>query len=199
MVDENVLRAEPKPVAPAQLELVSDADRLFRSRLEASIDAGYRLAAVILGDRREAEDVAHDAAERAWRARASLRRADSFEAWFQRIIVNACRDRMRRRRSMPSFVSVDAAGEAVLGSSASTLDPFSASLQRDALVRALALLGPEQRIVIVLRFYLDLEIDEIARRLGARSGTVKSRLHRGLKELRAGWDAAQRQEEAAER
>jgi RNA polymerase sigma factor (sigma-70 family) len=64
--------------------------------------------------------------------------------------------------------------------------------ERDALARALEQLSDDQRVVITMRFYLDLEVEEIARRLGTRSGTVKSRLHRSLRLLRAAWYAAER-------
>ena len=64
-------------------------DRLLASHLEQS----YVLAAVILGDESEAEDALQDAAEKAWRSLDQLLDADQIEAWFQRIVVNACRDR----------------------------------------------------------------------------------------------------------
>ena len=67
-------------------------------------------------------------------------------------------------------------------------DPFGAMASRDAIARGFARLNVDQRVVVALRFYLDLEVDEIARRVGTRPGTVKSRLHRALKTLRASWE-----------
>jgi DNA-directed RNA polymerase specialized sigma24 family protein len=140
MAEESVLLAEPKPAPTAPVAIVS-AEAIFRSRLEAGLEGGYRLASVILGDRSEAEDATHDAAERAWRSRSSLRDIERFDAWFQRIIVNACRDRMRSRRSTTMLVSVDGAGGAPRTALADpTSDPFSSSLERDALLQALRLL-----------------------------------------------------------
>jgi RNA polymerase sigma-70 factor (ECF subfamily) len=55
---------------------------------------------------------------------------------------------------------------------------------------AMAELAPDQRVVVALRFYRDLSIDQIAARLGVRQGTVKSRLHRGLRGLRTSLDQA---------
>ena len=196
MAEVNALTSDTEATAaePAR----TSTDSWFRERLELSVERGYRLASVIIGESGEAEDVTHDALERAWRSRTSLRDPDRFEAWFSRILVNACRDRMRKRRSAPRQISIDSA--AAHGSHAlevPSTDPFGGDAQRDALRRALDHLVPDQRIVIALRFYLDLEIDEIARRLGTRPGTVKSRLHRGLRELRAAWDAGERP--AAER
>ena len=64
--------------------------------------------------------------------------------------------------------------------------------ERQALAQALAELTPEHRTVIALRYVADLPTDEIAKRLGERPGTVRSRLHYALRELRAAHDAAQR-------
>ncbi len=164
-----------------------DADDFFRSRLEKSLAAGYRLAAVILGNSADAEDATQDALARAWQSRDRLRDVDRFDAWFQRIVVNACRDRLRRRRAGPTFLPINASHDdaRVAG------DPAGVGTERAAMSAALDLLNPDQRIAIVLRFYLDLEVDEIARRLGTRPGTIKSRLHRGLGQLRIAWEGEQ--------
>ena len=61
---------------------------------------------------------------------------------------------------------------------------------RGLLWPAMAQLAPDQRVVVALRFYRDLSIDQIAARLGVRAGTVKSRLHRALRELRISLDQA---------
>lgn len=180
MSNQRVLLAS----AEGTVDDVIDADDIFRWRLENSVAAGYRLAAVILGNHADAEDAAQDAVARAWQSRGRLRDAEHFDAWFQRIVVNACRDRLRRRRTGPRFLSISARDEQV-----SVMDdPAGASVARAALSGALDLLNPDQRIAIVMRFYLDLEVDEIARRLGTRPGTIKSRLHRGLKQLRVAWE-----------
>ena len=55
---------------------------------------------------------------------------------------------------------------------------------REAMGRAFTRLSPEHRIVIVLRYYLDLTVDQIAERVGVPAGTVKSRLHHAIGELR---------------
>ena len=62
---------------------------------------------------------------------------------------------------------------------------------RDELERAFARLEPDHVVVIALRFFADLPIGEIARRLGIPEGTVKSRLHNGLKQLKAAVEANQ--------
>jgi RNA polymerase sigma-70 factor (ECF subfamily) len=66
--------------------------------------------------------------------------------------------------------------------------------EREALAGALTALSPDHRLVIVLRFYADLSLEQIAERTGERLGTVKSRLHYALEALRAAYDAASRED-----
>jgi RNA polymerase sigma-70 factor (ECF subfamily) len=63
-------------------------------------------------------------------------------------------------------------------------DPFQAFLDRDVLLRGLARLSADERAVVVLRFWADLPLDEIADRLDWPLGSVKSRLHRAMGRLR---------------
>jgi RNA polymerase sigma-70 factor (ECF subfamily) len=188
MANEPALMAANRGVRRVAEADATETDAVFRAHLEASLAGGYRLASVILGNPADAEDVTQDAVERAWRSRGSLREIDRFEAWFQRIVVNACRDRVRRRRAMPVFVEVRSTDADVAHSGTRANDPYADTAERDAVRAALARINVDQRAVVAMRFYLDLEIDEIARRLGTRPGTVKSRLHRGLKVLRAAWE-----------
>jgi RNA polymerase sigma-70 factor, ECF subfamily len=155
----------------------------FTELTDHHLDASYRLAALLLGNIADAEDATHDAAVLAWQRWPSLRDPERFGAWFQRILVNVCRDRMRRhrlRRIVPE------------SEDRRSVDPFEGHAERTALRDSLDRLTPEHRVVVVLRFFADLTIDEIADRTGERSGTVKSRLHYALSELRAAYDAADR-------
>lgn len=156
----------------------------FGQLTDRQLDASFRLAALILGDRSEAEDAVHDALVSAWRNWASLRDPGRFDAWFGRIVTNVCRDRTRRRRLSP-IVIADLADRPAP-------DELDRVPERDALRRALRQLEVDHRIVIVLRYFEDLTVDEIADRLGERPGTVKSRLHYALRSLRAACDAAER-------
>lgn len=149
----------------------------FLALAHQHLDASYRLAHAILRERAEAEDATHDAFVIAWRKWDSLRDRALFERWFDRILVNTCRNRLRsmsRRRI----------GETATVAPVSGPDPYGQVHERDTLWPAIAGLTPDQRIVVSLRFYKDLSIDEIANRMGVRPGTVKSRLHRALRDLR---------------
>jgi len=150
----------------------------FRALADVHLPAAYRLARAILDDPFDAEDATHDAFERAWKAWHTLRDPARFEPWFDRILVNTCRNRLHRRRIIGFVHDVSADLRAAD-------DPASATDVRDAIGRAVARLTVDQRLVVALRFYLDLPIDEIAFRTGVPAGTVKSRLHHAVQALRA--------------
>ena len=81
----------------------------------------------------------------------------------------------------------------------SVADPTSAIADRDQLERGFSRLEPEERAVIVLHHYLDLPLPEVAATLGIPLGTTKSRLYRGLREMRAALDADARPGPTSER
>ena len=163
----------PKPEAGGSDESASRFVRLADRQLRPA----YRLAGYLLGSGDEAEDAVQEAILRAWRAWPKLRDEDRFEAWFETIVANVCRDRGQRRghlRAMPLDDEM----------AIPTRDPFRGALDRDEIGRALQALPAEQRVVIVLRFWRDLPLEEIADRLALPLGTVKSRLHYGLRTMR---------------
>jgi RNA polymerase sigma-70 factor (ECF subfamily) len=150
-------------------------DYVLVARAEAA-DA-YRLAGYLLGDATEAQDAVQDALIKAWRSWPNLRDREAFGPWFERIVVNVCRDRMRRHRTL-RMVDLDAAGEV------ESADPFGSMFAGDEVAGAVARLGSDHRIVIALRFWRDLTLEQIAETLGVPLGTVKSRLHYALAALR---------------
>jgi RNA polymerase sigma-70 factor (ECF subfamily) len=157
----------------------------FEALSDRCLDESYRLAAVVLRDPAEAEDVVHDAVLIGWRKFGSLREPERFNAWFGRIVLNLCRDRLRaRRRGSVRALELGAEMEAV------ARDPFSQVVRRQALEAAFPRLDPDLQLVVVLRFYKDLPLDAIAELLGIPLGTVKSRLHTGLQRLRTELDRA---------
>ena len=85
-------------------EAADDAERAatFRLLAERHLSDSYRLANAILGDPSESKDAVHDAFLTAWRKWHSLRDHEKFEQWFQRIVVNTCRDRLKRASRLTS-------------------------------------------------------------------------------------------------
>jgi len=145
---------------------------------DAALPGAYRLAAHILSSPADAEDAVQEALVLAWRGWPRLRAADRFGAWFDRILVNVCYERLRGRKRSRTDVLTPETGP-------KPGDPFAATIARDAIGRALHALTPEQRIVVVLRYWRDLSIEEIAERVRVPSGTVRSRLHYAMRTLRS--------------
>jgi RNA polymerase sigma-70 factor (ECF subfamily) len=169
------------------LQVVATRDErplLFDRLIQARLEAARRLAGALLRSAPDAEDAVHDAAIRAWEHWSELRDIDRFDAWFDRILVNRCREIVRRQKVR----LIEPAQQA----DASFPDPTGALDQRDALRDALRRLGPDHRIVVVLRFVEDLPLSAIAQRTGVPEGTVRSRLHYALRELRVAYEAAER-------
>jgi RNA polymerase sigma factor (sigma-70 family) len=173
------------PARAWRLGSVTGSEPAFERLVLDHLDRAYRLAAVILGSAADAEEAVSDAAFLAWRSRNGLRDADRFEAWFGRIVVNTCRDRLRSRRRRPVVEVLPAAPN----EAAEPGDFRELIHTRDELARAFERLSADDRIVLVLRFWADLSVESIAERLGIPSGTVKSRLHHAIARLRAGMKA----------
>jgi RNA polymerase sigma factor (sigma-70 family) len=174
MIARMATGGDPVPEAAARPDESVDP---FARVIGLELDRAYRLAGLILGNAAEAEDAVAAALERAWSRRRQLRDLAALQAWFDRILVNLCRDELRRRHRL-RFVAIEHAGDPP------GRDPFAVALDRDALVRSLSRLGYDERVVIVLHFWADLPLDAVAHRCGWPIGTVKSRLHRGLEVLR---------------
>ena len=144
-----------------------------------------RVAARILRDPVEAQDVVQEAVIIAWRSRSTLRNAKSAEAWFGRIVVNACLGELRRRsraREVPRLETAQAPATDRLA-------------ERDELGRAVARLTPDEQIALGLRYGRDHTVPQIAAETGVPEGTVKSRLHNALEHLRSALAAERRAEE----
>jgi RNA polymerase sigma-70 factor (ECF subfamily) len=167
---------------PIVVEQPTERAEAFLRLADEHLDAAYRLARAILRDATEAQDATHDAFEQAWRKWSTLRDPARFEPWFDRILVNTCRDRLRSARRQPTDISAEVAIDSG--------DPYGQAHDRDLLADAIAGLSPDHRVVVALRFYRDLPVDEIASRLGVPVGTVQSRLHYALKRLHAAIDTA---------
>ncbi len=165
----------------------SDAERAgaFARLIDRDLASSYRMASLLLGSEPEAQDAVQDAVVTAWERFDDLRDRERFGAWFGRILVNGCRDRLRRRGRV-RFIALDGGLERPVA------DGVSGIPEREALRDALAKLSGDHREVVVMRYLLDLPVEEIAERTGERLGTVKSRLHYGLAALRAAYDAADR-------
>jgi RNA polymerase sigma factor (sigma-70 family) len=146
------------------------------------VDQGFRLAFGMLHDREAAEDAVQEATVRSWRKLSNLRPGTEMRPWFLAIVANQCRTVARGRWwSVIRLEETRAAGGG-----------FEDRIVRGADLRsALRKLAVDQREVLVLRYYLDLPLEEVAAITGVAVGTVKSRINRGLAAMRPHFELAE--------
>src|SRR5579872_3062181 len=140
-----------------------------------------RLAYGLTGDQGHAEDVAQAAFTRAYVSWARVRRSGDPEAYVRQIVVNQNRNRFRKHRVAERLT--DSPPESGFVGAVAT-DATRDYDERSALIAALQRLGPRQRAVIVLRYWMDLTELETAATLNCSVGTVKSQASRALATLR---------------
>ena len=157
----------------------AESDEEFREFMRGRWPAMVRLAYGLTGDLGHAEDVAQAAFARAYASWARVARTGDPDAYVRRIVINENNSRFRRRRVTERLV--DAVPEPSGPRAADTADALGDS---EALMKALRRLGPRQRAVVVLRFWMDMSEAETAAALGCSVGTVKSQASRALAALR---------------
>lgn len=140
----------------------------------------YRLTS----KRQLAEDLAQECFVRVFTAFQTGRLPERFRPWIYRIATNLCRDVWK---SGAYRYEVTAQDTGVYDAADGGLDTVASFLEkqdeREAVIAALSALPEEERQIVVLRFYQDLKLDEIAELLELPSGTVKSKLYRAFKRL----------------
>lgn len=145
----------------------------------------YRLALSILEDPDEAEEGAQEAFIAALRALDSFHADSSFKTWIFSITINICRTRLRRRKARERLKQITN-GLFYLQNKDNHL-PEEAIIQNEAdarLQRAVRKLGEKHRLPILLRYFHDLSVAEIAEALDIPQGTVHSRLNTARERLR---------------
>lgn len=173
--------------------LADDLDGAFAALVTAHADRLYTIALRLLGDPRDAEEVAQDGLVRAHRAIATYDpdriRALRLRPWLAAIVVRLARNRRRRAvdRRPPTDLAALTGGAAEPHASDAT-DPAAAAFAADLARRlgaALDALPQPMRAAVVLRHVAGMPVSEVAEALGRREATVRSDTHRGLDRLRA--------------
>jgi RNA polymerase sigma-70 factor (ECF subfamily) len=163
------------------LSAFDDLVRRWERKIQAAI---YR----VMGTEDEARDLCQEAFLKAYRALGAFKREARFSSWLYQIALNLCRDRMRRRkgRTMVSLETLETDAPLLRSTEhgPSPLELVEASALSRAVADAVSELPDEQREVIVLKEYQDLTFLEIAEILDVPLSTVKTRLYRGLGQLR---------------
>lgn len=148
-------------------------------------DRVYRLAYRLTGNRPDAEDLTQEVFVRVFRSLESYT-PGTFEGWLHRITTNIFLDQARRKQRI-RFDALSEERAARLSSQAPPPEAaYAARIFDDDVERALATLPPDYRAAVVLCDVEGLSYEEIAEILGAKLGTVRSRIHRGRVMLREG-------------
>jgi len=179
---------EPQPELPARL--AADLDGSFEELVLSHQRLVYGLALRVVADRADAEEVAQDTFVRAYHALAGYDAgrvaAMRLRPWLARIALNLARNRLRRRPP-PGRPLEDGDGQPlpVAAPAASQPDQLAERGQeREQLAELLAALPRGWREAVVLRHVEGLPYAEVAEALGRPVGTVKTHVHRGVRQLR---------------
>ncbi len=144
----------------------------------AEIPSLRRYARALTGDPAAADDLVQDCLERAWRRRHLWRRRGSIRAWLFTILHNVHANTVRRDARRPRLVPLDGEQQGVV----QPVQDQAVGLRQFA--EAIAMLGHDQRAVILLVGLEEMTYAEAAAILGVPIGTVMSRLARGRERLR---------------
>jgi RNA polymerase sigma-70 factor (sigma-E family) len=156
-------------------------DGEFREFMHARWPVMVRLAYGLIGDQGHAEDVAQAAFGRVYASWPRVRRSGDPDAYVRQIVINENRNRFRKRRVPERLTGSPPESGLVDVQWTDTTREYD---ERSALIAALQQLGPRQRAVIVLRYWMDLTEQETAAALNCSVGTVKSQASRALATLR---------------
>ena len=152
------------------------SEATFADLLKPLVEPGFRLALAMLHDPQAAEDAVQEASFTAWRKLGRMQDQGRLRPWFLGVVANKCRNARRRkwvvevRFGVPEEVAVASSEEK--------------TLRGADLRRAIARLGHDDRLVVVLYFYLDMRLDEVAAVAGSSVGAARARLYRAIKKLR---------------
>jgi len=166
-------------ILPAEMTLLEAAkdgdDGAFEILLAPLLEPGYRLAGGMLQDHQAAQDAVQEAALKAWRKLRQLREGSEMRPWFLGIVANECRSVRRSRWS--SVVKV-------LQPEGAESHPADSVLSGIELRLALRAMDQKKRLALVLHWYLDLPLEEIATITGSSVHAIEGQVQRGMHELR---------------
>ncbi|MDT0329728.1 RNA polymerase sigma factor SigM [Nocardiopsis lambiniae] len=162
-------------------------DQAFAVLVRRHRDRLWAVAVRMMGDREEASDALQDAFLSAFRSADRFRGESQVTTWLHRIVVNACHDRLRRRKARPATPTEDDTLDVLsndrLGRVGGGPDHASQTEARLDVHAALETLPLDQRMALTLVDMLGYRVEEAAQILDVATGTVKSRCARGRAKL----------------
>lgn len=142
----------------------------FEALVAARLNRVLRTASAILGSEADAHDVVQEAFVATWRNLPKLRDRTRFDPWLNKMVVNRCRDALRRRRRSRE-VALDVASDL------RTEDSMSAVGNMAVLTSAFETLNVDQRHLLVMHHLHRVPLADLAKELGIPLGTTKWRMH----------------------
>lgn len=170
-------------VAPLLRRIQEGDEQAFEQLIERYSGKALRTAYLMTGQKETAEDAVQEAFIQCYLKIHSLRDPADFEAWFYRILARTCWRLSAKEKKTVSLDFLSENGQEHRVWDSRTEDALKTWETRQLLKRALSKLSIPLRTTVVLHYYNDLPIREIARVLGEREGTIKSRLHAARKQL----------------
>ena len=156
-------------------EAAAGHEREFLQLVEPVLPLAHRLAVGLLRSPSDADDAVQSALLKAWRHFGQFRPGSDVKPWLLTIVANEC----RRQQRSPWWSVIKGPGSAERSAESGMTDPAIADLRR-----ALYKLPYDQRLVVILRYYMDLSFDEVAQTLGISTKAARSRTYRALERLR---------------
>ncbi len=158
----------------------------------------YNLAFRMLGNANDADDAAQETFLRAYARLKQFRADQKFATWLLSIAAHHCVDQLRRRRFQWLSLENDAMLDALASDAPEPDDAFLRRENQREIERLVAQLSPTSRIVVVLHYWYDLPLEEIARMTGQTLSAVKVKLHRARRALAGKLTTDGRQQTAGE-
>lgn len=157
----------------------------YETLVQRHQSAAFRTAYLVAGSANDAEDAAQEGFVKAFYAIDRFRTGEAFRPWLLAIVANEAKTRLRSASRRQTLELRVAEGRLRGDAAPSPEEAAFARADEERVLRALARLGEDDRLVIGYRYFLELSEKETASALGVRRGTVKSRLSRALRRLRS--------------
>lgn len=146
-------------------------NELIGQQIMEHYESLYRLAYSYVKQEQDAMDIVQESAYKALKSHGSVREPEYIKTWLYRIVVNTAIDFLRKRQK--ETIGIE------------DYQPFTEDSYGDSdLLEALKILEPKERTVLILRYFEDRKLTEIAEILNENLNTVKSMLYRSLKKLK---------------
>ena len=136
----------------------------------------YRFAYSYVKDQELALDMVQEAVYKALKAYESIESKDEIKAWVYKILVNTCLDELRKQKKCVVTAPEELPEEHE--------DPLGDKAEHMSLYDALDRLEPEVKAIVMMRYFEDMKISDIAESLGENVNSIKTRLYRGLQSLK---------------